>query len=488
MKQIIVLGGGSAGWLTALFCKKIFKSNVKVIESSKIGILGAGEGATPHLIALLKELNIDPIRLTKKTKGSIKQGISFENWNGDNKKYFHGFGVKNHLNPFSVENVFDYSCYFFYLKNLVSKGYDLNKYQYPALLSYKDKIDLDNLNYSLHFDAHLLADYLKNIGIERGIKLVDGELDTLKTNKDNDIEQVKLKDGSKHKCDFIFDCTGFARLLIGKHYKTKWKSYKDYLPMKKAIPFFLEQEKQIKPYTQAIAMKYGWMWKIPLQHRFGSGYIYDSDYINEEQALNEAEKYYNKKLTSPKVISFEAGRYDKVWVNNCMAVGLSAGFTEPLEATSLYLTSQQLILIKFFYNDFFKTIEKNRDMFNDIIANNNDDVLDFLVLHYLTKRKDSKFWKEFKDKNKIPDSLKNKLDQLQNGMFYFFDFDLKRQNLNFILDSYTVVADGLKLLNNKNIKFDENLKPNIIEYKSLIDKEAAEHQTLSQFLNSSFLH
>ena len=291
-------------------------------------------------------------------------------------------------------------------------------------------------------------------------------------------------DKTSYKCDFIFDCSGFKRLIVGKLFKTPWVNYQKHLPMKKAVPFFLEQENEIYPCTHAIAMKYGWMWKIPLQHRFGAGYIYDSDYINEDQALEEAQIFLKRKLQSPRVISFDAGRFKNVWVKNCIAVGLSAGFTEPLEATSLFITVQQLILLSHFKEVLFNASEGKRKNYNEIMGNSNDDILDFLYFHYLTKRNDSKFWLDFKEKTKIPSGLEEKLENIKNNNFININFDFGKTYASFEIRSYLSVAHGLGMININDLKEFKGLHPQIDMYKTLMLSKLNNLYSHRYFLNS----
>lgn len=466
-KEIIVLGGGAAGWLTALFCNSKLKDhNITLIESKTIGILGAGEGTTPHMLDFLKLLNIDMQDLIKETKATVKNGISFENWNGDKKKYFHPFGISKELDPFSVPNVFTHDCYDLYLKSLINKKLNFYEYDYPTNISYKNKIDPPHVRFALHIDAHEFAKYLKNIAIHRGIKHVEGDFKQVQTNKSGCITTIQLKNNKKYKCDFVFDCSGFARLLIGKHYKEKWISYQNHLPMKKAIPFILKSEQEIKPYTQAIAMKNGWMWKIPLQNRIGAGYVFDSDYISDDAAVNEINKFLGQKIKPIKVIKFDAGRFKNTWIKNCMAIGLSSSFTEPLEATSLFLTVEQLNIFCQYIPHMFKLNAKACNQFNTIVGDSNDDIMNFLYLHYLTKRKDSSFWKEFKNKIECPASFKNTLEYIKEGVLMYPLFEGKVRTASFILRSHLYIINGLNLIENQMDAYD--LHPNFKEYKTLL--------------------
>jgi tryptophan 7-halogenase len=329
----------------------------------------------------------------------------------------------------------------------------------------------------LHFDAFKIAEYLKEKGIERGIKLIKGEY--LKCNlKNNKIKEIILEDRSIHKCDFVFDCSGFNRLLIGKLFKSEWVDYQKHLPMKSAVPFMIKKDKDIKPYTQAIAMKYGWVWKIPLQHRFGSGYIFDSDYITVDQAIEEASKLFKQKLNPIREIKFQAGRYKEVWVGNCIAVGLSTGFTEPLEATSIWLSAAQLDLLMNFLSDIKTLNKKSIDTYNKLVANNNDNLLGFLYLHYMTKRNDSPFWKEFRNKTEMPEGLKSILNNIQDGSFNLVHLLSSKGDVYFSYVGHILVSNGLGLIKkNKEMLF-YNTYPSIEEYiqKTKINiKKAVSH-------------
>ena len=480
-KNFVILGGGTAGWFTALFIQKTRPNdNVSIIESTKIGTIGVGEGTTPGIIHFFNYLDIPIQDVIKNTNATIKNGISFENWNGDGKKYFHAF--YENLSSFRIPPIFLNDCFEFYLKNLIHENKNLDDYQYSSLLSYQNKVDIQRLAYALHFDAGMLVSFLKKTAIERGITHIDAEFESLSTNDKNDITKITLNNGQSVDVDFVFDCSGLAKKIIGEHYKTKWISYKEHLPMKKAIIIPKEKE-DLFPYTKAIAMKYGWIFEIPLQHRVGRGYIFDSDYINEEQALKECEEYYGEKINVKKVITFDAGRYDKVWVNNCLAVGLSANFIEPLEATSLFLTIEQLMLFNHFHNTWFEDNKNDRELYNSITGNNMKETLGFIYLHYLVKRKDSQFWIDFPKKYKAPKFFEKKINKLKENNIRHFDCVDTMITAQFRMSSYIQVAQGLgvaeKPINMENFK---NIQPSVKEYKKLIDYNAKYADTLTDYL------
>jgi tryptophan 7-halogenase len=482
--NFVVLGGGTAGWLSALFLQRSFpESNVTLVRSKEIGIVGVGEATTPNITNFLRFLQIDFRDLINYTNGSIKLGINFENWNGDDKKFFHAFG--DGIVDFQMPDIFSSQCDEFYIKNVINKKLPLEEYHYNTKLAYAKKIDLDRTNWALHFDATSMANFLEEVGKNRNINVVEGEYNFSNLDEQGFVKSIVLQDGRKIDLDFIFDCTGFKRLLIGELYKQNWICYKKYLPMKKGIPFWLEKESDIEPYSTATAMKYGWIWKIPLQHRTGSGYIFDSDYINEDQALAEAEKHFNQKLKVNRVIDFEPGRFENFWVKNCIAFGLSSSFVEPLEATSIFLTIGGLETLRHFFNELSNPTETGIKLYNEIVGNNMDDTLDFVYLHYMTKRKDSEFWKNFKENHPPTERIKNILYLLKSGNIRYHNIVKTNTSASFNLISFLMVANGLDIIEKPWIsEYYENLNPSISDYKTMIDYHFIYSIKHKDFLNS----
>lgn len=473
--NIVVLGGGTAGWLTALSMENIFPGkNITLIQSPEVGTIGVGEATTPHLPTLLRNLNIKVMDVIKYTKGSIKNGISFENWNGDGEKYFHSFG--ENVSNFYIPNIFDGDCGIQYKQILIKNKLSMDDYQYHPRISYKNRIDLENTSWALHFDASLLAEYLEKIGRERGINVVEGKYKSAHTDEQGFITNIEMDNDAVLQCDFVFDCSGFHRVLIGKHFKQKWVSYSDYLPMKCAIPFWLDSEEEIEPYTTTTAMKYGWMWKIPLQHRIGAGYVFDSDYINEDEALQEAEEFYGKTLKVNKVIKFEAGRMENFWVKNCIAIGLSSSFIEPLEATSLFVTCNQLNSIKHYINEFDNPQESSIKIFNNQMEQTLNGILNFVYFHYMTKRQDSKFWQEFQEKNTIPPGFEETFKSLKETNFRPSDLNENNSIAGFGMESYLQVGAGLNIFENEmRVSGYEHITPGPEQYRVILNNRLVHH-------------
>jgi len=457
MLKCVVVGGGTAGWLSALYAQKhIPYSDVTVIASSEIGILGAGEGTTPQIISFLKEIDISVGDVIKHAKGTFKNGIRFVNWNGDGEEYFHGFW--DHYNDPSNKLHFDDIVPLYTECMANDKNCDEVSLSHYLCNENKVKIKKETNEeyggYALHFDANLLAKYLESVALSRGIKLIDDEVITINNNGTGNIKSFDLKSGLNVEADFVFDCTGFKRLIIGKHYNTKWNSYKDTLPVNRAMPFFIEHDDtNVPPYTYAIAMKYGWVWKIPVQGRYGCGYVFDSSMVTDEEIVEELTEYLGYKPTIPRVFSFEAGTYDKVWVKNCVAVGLSAGFIEPLEATSIWVSTN---ILKNVVSKASDLIAQNSDavaVCNETMRDFNDDVLSFLYFHYMTKRDDSKFWKTFTTKNKIPALIVKLMDISKKSFPKTYDFTYllraigNRKLTPFNHISYYLVGSGIRFYN-----------------------------------------
>jgi len=430
-KKIVVVGGGTAGWLTALAAQKSnAELNITVIESKDIGILGAGEGSVPHLLDFFESLDIPLSDLIQNCDATLKNGIKFTNWNNDGKFYYHGFSAVDYNLDISAASTSDTSTYPLLVASLI-KNNNINEIDFVESICEKNKSpfvlknkisnklisDYQKVsNLSVHFNATKLANRLKAIGIERGIQVIENTITQVSLDENDNVNSLTLDDGNKMICDFVFDCSGFHRLIIGKVFDAQWKSYKDFLPVDSAVPFFLEMNEEIPPYTEAIAMKYGWMWKIPLQSRFGCGYVYDSSLISEQDAINEIEEFLGYEPTYPRKdkggFKFNAGCYEESWINNCVSVGLASSFIEPLEATSLWVTVAAL-------NNVFGNSEwilnnspEIRKDFNTTIYKMNSEIVNFIYFHYMSLRKDTEFWKKFTYEG-APKTLRDKIDLWQ---------------------------------------------------------------------------
>jgi tryptophan halogenase len=469
MKKIVVLGGGSAGWLTSLLTREFYPDfDITLIESSEIGILGAGEGTVPHFVEVLDFLRIPVSALARECSATIKIGIKFTNWHGDGTSYFHDFMAKDDLEEWSFDDSFRRNKLATYL---IGKGVHLDSVNFyaklsrqwkvpfilndlndPLLTNYPDPIGaIQHLgNFALHFDARLLAQFLSTVAqSKRRIKRIDGEFANAVTDEHGYITAVQLKGGHRVECDFIFDCSGFARLLLGKHFDERWIDYKKHLPLDTAMPFFVPHDGvNYPPCTEAIALSSGWMWKIPVQNRYGCGYVFDSSYITLEEAKQEVESFLGHAIESPKTFRFRAGRFENTLVKNCYGVGLSQHFVEPLEATSIWTFSKNLI--NFLKSDMITHLNSEfTDAVNQHCREIIEPVPEFLHLHYLTERDDSPFWKEFRTKTSMVDSLAKK-KRLWDTVPLFDPDTVLLQMFN--SPSWISVGDGVRFFNRKTFR------------------------------------
>jgi len=406
--KFVIVGGGTAGWLTAAMIVKYTKDyDVTLIESTKIGIIGAGEGSTGALPWFIRDKwpdgSIDEIDFLRKTKGTLKLGIRLQNWKGDGSYMYSPF----HGSPTDTQAI-DTAFYGSIMK--------FNRSDYSSIHSWfmDDKLttfkkDFNGRftpafpNHSYHFDGVEVGKFFKDWCIKRGVKCIDSEVEDLSFDEREYLESIKLKNGEIIESNFWFDCSGFSRVLVGKT-KNKWKSFKENLITNTAIPFSTEiSSKTVKFETLAHALNCGWMWKIPLQHRNGCGYVFCDQFINEDKAVDEVQKLLGHSVEPIKTIKFEAGRYEKIWYNNIVSLGLSSHFLEPLQATSIHITimSAANLIFHFLKGEviYFDDCNKYNSKINDII----DDYADLLQMHYLTGRQDTPFWKFVQNEIKITD-------------------------------------------------------------------------------------
>lgn len=405
MKRICIVGGGTAGWLSALFIKKKYPEHlISIIESSKIGIIGAGEGATPNLKILLEKLEIPEDEFLKNVNGTRKTGIKFIGWNENTEHSFvHGF-----------------------------------------------KQGIEDVNfYSYHFNARMLAEFLKNIAIKRGVEYLDREVFKFEIADDNKIIKILFLGDGSINCDFVIDCTGFSRMIIGNIYKSKWKSYEDQLIVNSAIPFFLNSKNsEINQKTIASAENFGWIWKIPLQDRWGCGYLYN-DSLSRDQDIEEEilKKFKKEEIIINKKIKFLAGCFEEVWIENCIAVGLSTGFLEPLEATSIMTAIFQLENLPDDIFDYSK-----RDHYNYTIEKLNFQNMTFIRHHYNCSRNDSIFWKEYKKKGKNQElnMIYDNIWSNKRNKDLLDIFSIEGKSMSFTIDQYKLIMGNNFAKGNKS--------------------------------------
>ena len=436
--QITIVGAGTAGLVTALILKQKFSQSmdIKIIKSDDIGIIGVGEGSTEHWLDFVDWCELDFHEIIRECNSTLKSGIYFKEWS--KKNYLHSAHPDEKVGQEQVG----------YLSYVLNDGVFGKKYLSKKI----NPNDPRPLN-QLHFDTYKLNKYLQKKCVERNITIQEDTIKEVKLDKDG----IKyIKGNQKYTADFFIDCTGFRRVLINK-FKNRWISFSKYLKVKSAIVFPTEDMENYNPYTTATAMKAGWMFSIPVWGRTGNGYIFDSDIITKEQAHEEVEKKLQKDVEVRKQINFDPGYLEKSWIKNCFAVGLSANFVEPLEASSIGTSIQQAFLLSHYiinYNQ--KTIDKFNKTMEHIMLN----IRDFICLHYITPRKE-KFWKT----QVMPDSLKDRLELFKTRLPIREDFS-ETNYLLFRDPNYIVVMHGLGLIDIEKIKKQYSMLNN--NFKELI--------------------
>jgi hypothetical protein len=404
--KICIVGGGTAGWLAALFISKIRPEHtVDVIESSSISIIGAGEGSTGALVDVLSNkiwnFGCNEIDFLKETGASLKYGILHKGWTADTEQsYFAPLGGTNTSGSL-VDYAYAYGHSHFSDKShlttslglLVEHGYsNFNKNTFKFMKT-------NSVGHALHFDAWKVGQYFKKITLSsNNVAHTDAEVIQVNLDDVGFIKSLTLTSGKEIHADFFIDASGFKRVLMNA-LGEKWHSYKDHLPVNTALPFILDYntpDELPAPYTTAWAQDAGWMWQIPQQNRIGCGYVFCDDFITPDQAHAEIETRLQKKVTPIRTLKFETGRLDNVWNKNCLAIGLCAAFAEPLEATSIHSTIAQLYSFVF---EFLKSTPHDTTnngsikLYNSRVSRLYDDYKDFLVMHYMGGRTDTEFWK-----------------------------------------------------------------------------------------------
>lgn len=416
IKDVVIAGGGTAGWITAALLNKVLGKvvNITLVESDHIGTVGVGEASIPPILHLNAALGIRENEFIKATQATIKLGIEFENWRSQKHAYMHAFGDIGKDFPFC-------EFYHFWLRAKqqgtasdfwdFSLNYQAAKQHKFTHLQHIPNTQLTGLNYAYHFDATLYGEYLKSLSISRGVNRIEGKIAQVEQCQNTGfITALALEDGQTVTGDLFIDCTGLSALLIEQTLNTGFEDWSHWLPCDSAIAVQTKSAAEPVPYTRSIAHDAGWQWQIPLQHRVGNGLVFSSRHITDEQAKQRLlENLPGEPITEPRVIRFKTGRRRKQWHKNVVSVGLSSGFLEPLESTSIHLIQTAAIrLIKLFpHNGIDDSLVET---FNQQSQTEIERIRDFIILHYkLTERTDSAFWRQCKQMS-IPDSLQKKID------------------------------------------------------------------------------
>lgn len=409
-RRIVVAGGGTAGWMAAAALARTMGDSIELtlVESEAIGTIGVGESTIPPLVVYNRLLGLDESEFMRETQATFKLGIQFENWKDEGQSYFHSFGLtgRDHWTA---------GFQHFWMHGL-TKGHEHSFDDYCLELKAAHAgrfahLPDNRMNYAYHLDSSLYAAFLRRLAEADGARRIEGKIAQVQLHPETgNIAALQLDSGARIEGDLFLDCTGFRALLIEGALHVGFDDWTHYLPCDSAIAVQTASVQPPVPYTRAIAHDAGWQWRIPLQHRQGNGIVYCSRYLDRDTALERLfSTIEGERLTEPNVIRFITGARRKQWHRNCIAIGLSGGFLEPLEATSIHLIQRAILrLIRML--PMGDVSERDVAEFNEQQHTDMLQVRDFLILHYkATERRDSPFWRQCADME-IPDSLTQKME------------------------------------------------------------------------------
>ena len=406
----MIVGGGTAGWMAAAALAKVLDGSCEItlVESADIGTVGVGEATIPSLPAFHRLLNVDEREFLSNTRATFKLAIQFRDWRTIGASFLHPFG------PYGV-NVNHELFQAYWLKrrqdgypspleewSVTGLAASLGRFGAPPL---QDSSALRQLSYAYHLDAILYGHFLRNYAQGHGVRRIEGEVVDARVDSRGRIESLYLRDGRSIGGDFFIDCSGFRSLLLAKVLNTGYLDWSQWLPCDRAVAVQCESAGDPVPFTQSTARESGWQWRIPLQHRVGNGYVYSSAHLSDDEATASLlERLEGAPLSDPRLLRFKAGRRASAWVGNCLALGLAAGFLEPLESTSIHLVQTALARLFALFPDRECDPAISAE-FNRLTALEYERVRDFLILHYAaSQREDTPFWRQCRTMP-VPESL-----------------------------------------------------------------------------------
>lgn len=426
IRKIVIVGGGTAGWMTAAALSKVLINNycqIELVESEAIGTVGVGEATIPQISRFNTLLGIDENEFVRETQGTFKLGIEFRDWGNLGDSYIHPFGVFG----VPIESV---PFHHYWLKLRESERFSrLEDFSLACVAAPRGKFTrpmnipqspLSQIAYAFQFDAALYAKFLRRHAEARGVVRTEGKISEVhQRSEDGFITSVELENGTQIEGDLFIDCSGFRGLLIEQTLATGYEEWSHWLPCDRAVAVPCARAEAPDPYTRSTAREAGWQWRIPLQHRTGNGHVYSSGFIDDAQAVDTLlDNLDGEPLAEVNKLRFVTGRRKQFWNKNVVAIGLSSGFIEPLESTSIHLIQSGISkLIGLFPTREFE--QPDIDKYNQQSIAEIESIRDFIILHYkATQRNDTEFWNYCRTMN-IPSSLEERLALYQsNGRLY----------------------------------------------------------------------
>ena len=428
IRRVVIAGGGTAGWMAAAALSRTLGKvlDITLVESEEIGTVGVGEATIPTLVTFHRLLEINEQEFMAAVQGTIKLGISFENWLDKGHRYIHSFGV-------SGRDHWSAGFQHFWLRGRelgIASGYE--DYCVELRASLQDRFaHLPNggINYAYHMDAALYARFLRGLSERHGAKRVEGKIVDVQTDAASGyITALAMEDGSTIEADFFIDCTGFRAMLIGKTLGVGFEDWSHWLFNDSALATQTTAVRDAVPYTRAIAGDAGWQWRIPLQHRVGNGIVYSSRHVSDDEARQDfLSSIEGEVIKQPWPVRFQPGRRHRCWEKNCVALGLAGSFIEPLESTTIHLIQRGIVHLLRMFPTVVSQAEVDR--YNAQLDSELEHVRDFVVLHYaLSNRRDTPYWQELAEMT-LPASLQQRIDLFRDtGVVYRVPEELFAEN------------------------------------------------------------
>lgn len=463
VNRVVIAGGGTAGWMAAAALSTLVgrQLDITLVESEEIGTVGVGEATIPTLLTMNRLLKIPEPDFIKATSGTFKLGIRFENWLHEGHDYIHSFGDTG-------KGCWAGGFQHFWMRGKqegLAADYGAYCTELRAALENKFGILSEHkLNYAYHLDATAYGQYLRRLAEARGARRVEGQIAHVSlSEKTGFIDYLQLKDGQQIAGDLFIDCTGFRALLIEDALKTGFEDWSHWLPCNRAWAVQTELTGEPVPYTRAIAHDSGWRWRIPLQHRVGNGLVYCNDYLDDDAARERLLRLVDgTPIIDPRPIRFTTGQRKYYWNKNCIALGLSSGFIEPLESTSIHFIQNGIMWLLLMFPDNLMS-QASVDEYNAKLRGEAERIRDFIVLHYFANQRTGEpFWDMCRNLP-IPDSLEQRLRLFKDGGRVF-----KPQDDVFAENSWVQVMMGQGIVPER--------------YHNVVDSMSSEQ--LKQFLNS----
>ena len=428
IRRVVIAGGGTAGWMAAAALSRTLGKvlDITLVESEEIGTVGVGEATIPTLATFHRLLEINEQEFMAAVQGTIKLGISFENWLDKGHRYIHSFGT-------SGRDHWSAGFQHFWLRGRelgIASGYE--DYCVELRASLQDRfahLPKGGINYAYHMDAALYARFLRGLSERHGTKRVEGKIVDVRTDAESGyITALGMEDGSTIEADFFIDCTGFRALLIGKTLGVGFEDWSHWLFNDSALATQTTAVRDAVPYTRAIAGRSGWQWRIPLQHRVGNGIVYSSRYTTDDEAREEfLSSIEGEIIKQPWPVRFKPGRRERCWEKNCVALGLAGSFIEPLESTTIHLIQRGITHL---LQNFPQVVSQSAvAQYNDQLDSELQHVRDFVVMHYaLSNRRDTPYW-EYVANMTLPPSLQHRIDLFrETGNVFYTPGELFAEN------------------------------------------------------------